>query len=245
MNTFGKIKSKLLTRLTESYSSNNKNEMKELLKVIKENKDFKELYLFYEEIENMELSYPDSAQLYVETVEPLLIERAESVKKLCQELSTKIGDVKYETNEIYECLDILSQKPNLNNLDQKVTAKKKLIDHLKTKKQITESKDSTYTANENLLHAVLANNFNILYNNTLNENQKEELKNILSLSNEDVELKMKELKESILTKVDSLLSESKENELVDKLTNVKNEVNQTKPSKLNYFRLTELKNGLN
>lgn len=245
MNSFGKIKSKILYKLGESYASGNKSDMKSILKTIKENKDFKELYLFYEEIENMELTYPDSAQLYVETVEPLLIERAESVKKLCQELSTKIGDVDYEKSEIYECLDVISQKPNLNNLDQKVVAKKKLIDHLKTKKQITESKDSTYTANENLLHAVLANNFNVLYNNTLDEQSKEKLKNILSLNNDDLSVKVKELSENVLSKVDSLLNESTEKELTEKLTKVKGEIQGMSPTKYNYYRLTQLENGLN
>ena len=52
MNSFGKIKSKILHKLGESYVSGNKSEMKSILKTIKENKDFKEMYLFYEEIEN-------------------------------------------------------------------------------------------------------------------------------------------------------------------------------------------------
>lgn len=244
MNNFGKIKSQILHKLGESYASGNKTEMKTILKTIKENRDFKELYLFYEEIENLELSHPDSAQLYVETVEPLLIEKAQSIKNVCDKLSITIGEAEYEKNEIYECLDILSEKSNLNNLDQKVIAKKKLIDHLKSKKELNESKDSTYTGNENLLHAVLANNFNVLYNNTLDSDSKEKLKTILSLNKEDLNGKIKELSESVLNKVDTLLKGSNEKDLSDKLTKVREEINGMSPTKYNYYRLTQLENGL-
>jgi hypothetical protein len=61
----------------------------------------------------------------------------------------------------------------------------------------------------------------------------------------ETELKseMETLKESLNTKIDSLLTES-DSELHDKLTNVKNDVNESVVSKYNYFRLTELKNNL-
>jgi hypothetical protein len=123
-------------------------------------------------------------------------------------------------------------------------AKKKLVEHLTTKKEIKESQLETYTSNENLLHAVLANNFNVLYTNNLNEEQQEELKTILSISNEDLVSKTTELKESILNKVGSLLSESNDNDLTTKLSKVKDEVQEMDLSKYNYYRLTQLKNGL-
>jgi len=102
----------------------------------------------------------------------------------------------------------------------------------------------TYSQNENLLHAVLANNFNVLYTNNLTEDQQTELKTILSISNEDLVLKTTELKESILNRVGSLLSESNDNDLTTKLSKVKDEVQDMDLSKYNYYRLTQLKNGL-
>jgi hypothetical protein len=148
-------------------------------------------------------------------------------------------------NEIYSSLDVLIENDKLSNIEKKVIAKKKLVEHLTTKKEIKESKDSTLIPNENLLNAVLTNNFNVLYSNTLSEQQKEELKNILSLSHEDVLTKTTELKESIINQVSTLISESNETDLSTKLKKVKDEVNEMFPSKLNYYRLTELKNGLN
>ena len=74
---------------------------------------------------------------------------------------------KFILDEIdHQILDILIEKDSLSNIEKKVNAKKKLVSHLTTKKEIKESKDSTLILNENLLNAVLTNNFNVLYSNT-------------------------------------------------------------------------------
>jgi hypothetical protein len=245
MKKFGVIKTKLLSKLTESYANENKSEIKNILKEIKENKDFKEMYLFYEEIEGKHISDKETAKLYVEGLSTMLVHSKENLDMFCESLDKKLGNIEVTTNELYESLDALTEKDKLNNIEKKVIAKMKLVEHLTTKREITESKDSTLVPNETLLNAVLANNFNVLYTNTLSESQKEELKSILSIPYEELVSKTSELKESVLTKVDSLLVESNDVELKSKLDNVKKEVNDMSPSKYNYYRLTELKNGLN
>ncbi len=245
MNKIGVIKTKILKKLTESYSSQNKNEMKSILNTIKENKEFKEMYLFYEEIENKYFEDKEVAKLYVEELNSILKSKSSNLQSICNSLNEKLGEVEINENELYTTLDTLLENETLNNIDKKVIAKKKLVEHLTTKKEIKESEKSTYSANENLLHTVLANNFNVLYSNTLNESQKEELKNILSMSNDELNTKITELKESILTQVETILTESKDLEFNSKLNSVKNEVQSMDTSKINYYRLTELKNGLN
>ena len=245
MNKFGGIKTKLLNKLTESYAKENKAEIKNILTTIKENKDFKEMYLFYEEIENKYIDDKETAQLFVEGVINILKQQMGELSNFCTSLNKMINVESINENEIYNSLDVLTENDSLSNIEKKVKAKKKLVEHLTTKKEIKESKDSTLIPNENLLNAVLTNNFNVLYSNTLSEQQKEELKNILSLSHEDVLTKTTELKESIISQVSTLISESNETDLSTKLKKVKDEVNEMFPSKLNYYRLTELKNGLN
>jgi len=248
MNKFGVIKTKMLTKLTESYAKENKKEVKDLLNTIKENKDFKEMYLFYEEIENKYIEDKETAKLYVEGLNTYFGQPMGNWNELnvfCESLHSKLGDIEIETNELYESLDILSEKDSLSNIEKKVIAKNKLVNHLTTKKEIQESKDSTLVSNESLLQAVLANNFNVLYSNTLSESQKEELKSILSISYDDLVTKSNELHESILERVSTLISESNDPDLTTKLNKVKDEVNKMTTSKYNYYRLTELKNGLN
>lgn len=244
MNSFGKIKTKILGKLTESYSKNNKSEIKDILKLIKNDNDFKELYLFYEEIEKISLTYPGSAELYLETVEPLLIEKTKNIEKTINKITTLLENVEVEDNELYDLLDVISEKTELKNLDKKVVAKKKLVDYLKTDKTISESHAQPHTTNENLLYNVLVNNFNAVYDGALNEEQKSQLKDIMSLSFDDLTTKTNELKESINNKIENILNESSDDDLKEKLNKVKGEVNNKDTSRLNYFKLIELKNGL-
>lgn len=246
MNRIGIIKSKLLKKLTESYGSNNKSEMKNILKSVVENKEFKEMYLFYEEIENKYFEDKETAKLYVEGIDTSMVkQQVKNLKPFCESLDKKLGDVDVTTNEIYEALDQLVSEDSLSNLEKKIVAKKKLIEHLTTKKSLESiSENKTYTANENLLHAVLVNNFNNLYENTLSKEDKEALKVILDINGEELLTKTSELKETILSKVTNILSESKDADLETKLKSVRSEVTSMTPSKYNYYRLTQLKNGL-
>jgi hypothetical protein len=245
MNKFGVIKTKLLNKLTESYAKENKAEIKNILTTIKENKDFKEMYLFYEEIEGKTISDKETAKLYVEGLSTILVQSKENLNVFCESLNKTLDGTEVVPNEVYEALDTLTESDKLSNVEKKVIAKKKLVEHLTSKKEINESKETTLVPNETLLNAILANNFNVLYSNTLSESQKEELKTILSIPYEDLITKTTELKESIVGQVSTLLSESNDMDLSTKLKAVKDEVTQMYPSRYNYYRLNELKNGLN
>ena len=247
MTKFGVIKSKLLSKLTESYANENKAEIKDILRLVKENKDFKEMYLFYEEIENKYIEDKEIAKLYVEGLNTYFANPNgnKNFEIFCESLDEKMGQIEITKNELYESLDILTEKDSLSNIEKKVIAKKSLFEHLTTKKEAKVNETAPLVTNESLLNTVLASNFNVLYSNTLNEEQKDELKNILNLSNEDIVTKTTELKESVLNQVESIMTESSDLDLKNKLDNVKNEVNSITPSRYNYYRLTELKNGLN
>jgi hypothetical protein len=138
MNKFGVLKSKILKKLTESYSNKNKNEVKDILNTIKENKDFKEMYLFYEEIENKYFDDKEIAKLYVEEIQSVLKDKSDKIASFSKNLNTKLKDVEINENELYSNLDLLVQGENLSNIDKKIIAKKKLVEHLTTKKEIVK-----------------------------------------------------------------------------------------------------------
>jgi hypothetical protein len=241
---FGVLKSKMLNKLTESYSKENKKEIKDILNLIGENKSFKEMYLLYEEFETKYFEDKETAKYYVDELSSALKNKASEIENTSVRINEAIGKVETETNPTYDMLDLLSENDTLLNIDKKVIAKKQLVDFLIAKKDINESAPTVYSKNENLLLAVLSNNFNVLYNNSMNESQKEEFKNIMSLSNEDLKTKTLELQETILTKVGSMLNESNENEMIEKLNAVKKEVSNIIPTKYSYYKLIQLKNGL-
>ena len=246
MSKVGIIKTKLLKKLTESYGSKNKSEIKDIIKTILENKKFKEMYFFYEEIENKYIEDKETAKLYIEGLENMINSQStiNEIVDFCKKLDKKLGDVSSENNELYESLDQLFAKDTLSNIENKVIARKKLVEHLTKKKDVTIKDNEPFTVNESLLYGVLANNFNVLYSNTLNEEQKKDFKDIMSLSNDELVIKTAELKEGINNKIESLLVESNDKEMNEKLNKVKQEVNTKEISRLNYFRLVELKNGL-
>ena len=241
-NTFGKIKTSLLNKLTESYIKQDNKDIKSVLSLINENKDFKELYLLYEDVENKYFEDKETAKFYVDELSKSLNGKANTIKNTIKKLNEHL-DIN-ESNNVYDLLDALLESDNLLNIDSKVKSKIELVKFLTTKKQIVETSTNNYTSNEKLLMTVLSNDFNSYYTKALSESDKTKLKEILSLNNSDIEEKTKDLSENIINKISELLTESNDNELKNKLESVKTEVVNMTPSKYNYFRLLELKNGL-
>lgn len=244
MKKFGELKSKIVKKLSEAYSVEDKKTIKDILTIINKDKKFKETYLFYEQVENLEISYPGSAELYVENIELLLNNQISEIQETCKKLNNLVGDVKVEDNELYNNLDILSENKTLNNLDKRIDAKKKFIEFLKTKKETKTPISESFTTNESLLLSVMTNNFNVLYNNTLSEEDKKEFKSILSLNEGQIVDETKKLKENIFNKIEQLLHKSTDSEFNNKLNSVKNEVTKTDPTKYGFLKLKQLEKGL-
>lgn len=245
MGKFGKTKQVILNKLTDLYSEGNKSGIKKLIKLIKENKEFCEMYVFYDEIEKMHFEDRTLAESYVNNLIGILSEK----NKKIETSGFVINEEVTTSNKIYDLLDILSEKVTLTNLKTIAEAKNELINFLLTPKEIDEKPIENFTLNENLLYAVLVNKFNDTYLNELTEEQQVELQEILKMDFNTLTENVNQLKEEILLKVDNLLSESvgDDNELKsaqDKLNDVKSEVQLVTPSKYNYYRLRELKNGL-
>jgi hypothetical protein len=245
MTNFGELKTKLLTKLTESYTSNKKSEIKDLVKKLKSNKSLVEMYMFYENIENLNITSRDKAKLYVESIEPILIDKMKSLKKEMKEFGKSLKDVVVENTSVYNDLDILSEESNMHNIASKIDARENLINHLisEKKKEVVEP-SPIQIENHSLLNAVLVNNFNIKYEDFLNEEQKGTFNKIVSMTNDELVLEMNTIKKELNNKLDSLLKESTEDSVVSKLNNVKSEVDKSEVTKYNYYKLIELKNGL-
>lgn len=243
MNKFGIIKTKVLQKLTEAYANGNKSEIKEILTLVKSDKDFRDLYLFYEEIENKYFENPEDAKEYLKEIRETLIQRTTDSRSFCESLDKRFNDVKVEENELYSYLDTLAGRRTLKNADRHIIAKNKLVEHLTKKKEVQES-ISNFTENEGLFHAILTNNFNVLYNNTLNEEQKEELKNILTITNEELQSNFQKLKTEVQEKLEKISSEEKNDDLLKKINESKEQLVTMDISKFNYYKLQQLKNGL-
>jgi hypothetical protein len=207
-----------------------------------ENEILKEMYSLYEELETKTFDDKETAQLYVEELSKVLKERHSEVSTVLNQMNESLIDTNVESNKLYESLDRLSTEDKLGNISEKVIAKKFLVEHLTTSKVSDTLKVET-GVNESLLNSVLTNNFNISFDKTLSEEDKTKLKDILSITNEDLNTKFGELKESINGTLDSLVEA--DNGFTSKSDEVKKEINEMTQTKYNLYRLEELLENLN
>jgi hypothetical protein len=245
MTNFGELKTKILTKLTESYTNKKNDEVKDLIKKLKSNKQLSEMYLFYEGVENLNIKTKDKAKLYVESIEPILIEKKISLKKEIKEFGKLVKNIISESNDLYKNLDILSEENTIHNISKKIDARENLINYLTLEKEKeTNDLPPVQIENYSLLNAVLVNNFNIKYADFLNEEQKEVFNKIVSMSNDDLLSEMKNIKTELTEKLDNLINESTDESVLNKLTSVKKEVSNSENTRYQYYKLVELKNGL-
>jgi arsenate reductase-like glutaredoxin family protein len=245
MTNFGELKTKLLTKLTESYTSKNKGEIKELIKKLQSNKNLVEMYVFYEDMEKMTFTSKEKAKLFIESLEPQLIEKSKQLKKDLKEFGKILKDVISEENSLYNDLDVLSEENTIQNIAKKINSREKLINHLiYEKKEINNQPSTVQVENHTLLNAVLVNNFNIKYGDFLNEEQKETFNKIISMSNDELISEMTSIKKELNEKIDTLIKESTDESVSNKLSTVKSEVLNSENNRYQYYKLVELKNGL-
>lgn len=243
MSKFGNLKLRLLNRLTESFTSDNKKEVKDMIKLLKSNKVLAEMYLFYEDIENKYIPNKETATLFVEQVEKLLMERQSNINDICGVLSEAVGEVNVNPNELYDALDTLCEGNTLMNIESKVSAKQSLIKFLISNQPKTIEESVPHTENSTLLNAVLVNNFNNKFSDFMNENEKETFMKITSMTSSELDNEITTLKESISTKIDEMLSENNDSEFKSKLNDVKTQLSEMASTKYDYYRLIQLKDG--
>jgi len=243
MAKIGTLKVNLLHNLTESYITGDKKNVKDIFNLVTENKDFRQLYLFYEEIESMQIEDKALAKLYVENVEKLLKEKVRKVDGYCKELTKKLPKGELNEVEVYSLLDTLTEDDSLKNIDKKIMAREKLVKHLTKKKEISET-TNVYTNNEHLLHFVLVERFNNDFEKMLNEEEKTKLNDILSMSQDDLSSEIASLKEDLEEKLTDMMLNEEEQVVKDKLDNVLKEARDLPVTKYNYYKLQQLKNGL-
>jgi hypothetical protein len=241
---FGKLKCKILSVLSEEYKNNNKENIGKILKLIKEDKNFKELYLFYEDFEKLSIKEPKQ---YLDNLKELLNNKFELVTETSNKIEKLLPkNIEYEYNSIYEGLDLLGIKFDLNNIVKKNESIELLENHLISEKEvIIEEGEINFTTNEKLLKTILVNNFNILYENNLDEAEKKLFKEIISINESDLNNNFNLLKEEILKKLDVIILENNDQFLNEKIKEVKKQVlSNNEVNKLNYLKLKDLSNEI-
>jgi succinate dehydrogenase flavin-adding protein (antitoxin of CptAB toxin-antitoxin module) len=234
---FGVIKTLVENKLIESFKEDSlKSDMRLFNRKLLKNKDFCKMMSIYDNLN-------ENKGLDKETSKYLIDDLSDEFNKI--KLSENIINfVKSWTKGVvvenkYGIIDDLLYG-NLIKPEKKSLAKKAIVESLSKPKTIVEGKKPNVPISSLLK---IANSTAEKYLNTLNESEKNSVKEILTSNDENLKTKFTELKETAIQKIDTIISESDE-ELTKVLMETKERLSNVKPSKKEYIKLLNLTQNL-
>ena len=242
MNTFGKIKTMLEEASVVSYK---KNEFSKYMTVFKnmvlENKDICELYYIYDDLSTNKGLDRDIADDYInENVEYSKVLVSENEKKL-NKLSNWLENIVESTSNNYKNIDTLIYNDSIKNLEKVLESKKQIKNVLIKESVKLENKE---TVNMPLQTMVKMYESTLKSNINLNENEIKEISELKSLSKNEIENEISELKESIISKLKVTLNESKDGELNSTINDTISKISDTEVDHYNLYKLRKLNSDL-
>lgn len=244
MNTFGQIKSNIESILLESYGKPSfKNHMKSFKKNILENKKISEVYYLYDELTNKRGVNKDIIDDYIneclDTIKTILKSEESKLKEINMWVSENTTK---PTNNNYSDIDNIIYNNSVKNLEKILESKNRI------KKSLIET-NNLQSVNEiiNLpissMLKIATYTFNREYEN-ITEEEKNELKQFLSLDKKQLVVEIEKVKESVMDKLTTKLNESTDSELKEKVNQTINKINESEISLVSLYKLRQLELGL-
>jgi hypothetical protein len=243
MSTFGTIKTKIENTASElAKKPSFKRFIFELNSLILKNKDLCELYYIYDDLSSNKGLPSDIVNDYInETVEYSQV-LLESQSKRLKDVSLWINSWNDKEQNNYLDIDNAIYTTGIRNLESILESKKNIkntITKEESKKSVTESinlpiSSMVKIANENLKKEL----------GSLNENDKNQLDEILSLTGEELKENFNEVKKIVLENLKQSLNESVDNDLQNTINKTINKIMDTKCNHYDYYKLKKLSLGL-
>jgi hypothetical protein len=231
--TFGKVKSIIENRLIETYT--NEVEFKKSLKEFKHNvlnnKTMSKLYSLYDQLSTPQgLNETDAKDFLEEGVN--LIQKLLTNVKLPKTLSESVENK-------YSDIDSLVYTNKLNLLER-VNSKKNIVSVLtSTKEVVKESINIPLKSMVKIANQTLTN-----YIENLDESSKKEFIQLMSEDTKTLEGKFETIRESAITKLNTLLEKEEEFELKTKLSETIDRLKAEKFDQLNFLKLKTLEESI-
>jgi len=231
--TFGKVKSIIENRLIETYT--NEVEFKKSLKEFKHNvlnnKTMSKLYSLYDQLSTPQgLNETDAKDFLEEGVS--LIQKLLTNVKLPKTLSESVENK-------YSDIDSLVYTNKLNLLER-VNSKKNIVSVLtSTKEVMKESINIPLKSMVRIANQTLTN-----YIENLDESSKKEFIQLMSEDTKTLEGKFETIRESTITKLNTLLEKEEEFELKTKLSETIDRLKAEKFDQLNFLKLKTLEESI-
>jgi hypothetical protein len=230
--TFGQVKSIIENSLIESYK--NEREFKQSLREFKHNvlsnKTMSKVYSLYDQLSTPQgLSESDAKDYLEEGVN--LIQKLLGGIKLPKTISESVNE--------YSDIDTLVYL-NKISLSERVSAKKNIVKVLTSeKKTVKESINIPIKSMVNIANQTLRN-----YIENLSENEKKEFFQIISEDTKTLETKFETLRESTISKLNTILENEKEFEVKTKISETIDRIKNEKFDQLNFLKLKNLENSI-
>lgn len=244
MNTFGQIKSNIESLLSESYGKPSfKNHMKSFKKNILENKKLAEAYYLYDELSKKKGMNKDILDDYVnesfDTLKSILKSQESKLKEVNMWVSENLTN---SVDNSYSDIDTVIYNTSVKNLEKVLESKNRI------KKTLGESvKPKTVNETVNLplstMLKISTNTFNKEYKN-ISEEEKNELKQLLSLDKKQLIEEIEKSKSVVIEKLTTKLNESTDDELTEKVNQTISKINESEISLVSLYKLRQLETGL-
>tara|TARA_R110002167_G_scaffold291838_1_gene496607 strand:- start:7 stop:750 length:744 start_codon:yes stop_codon:yes gene_type:complete len=247
MKGFAKYKQSIDSILENSYED--KDKFKKNLSVImgtmKFSKQLREFFVLYNEIESKKFENTNLSRDYITEAVKHLKENKDglkSVTKILDSVIEKRKDLCVEsTNLIYHNIDAMVFSGGVLNLEGVIKSRNFLTESMvgEKKKAIVMESDSK------ILSQIISKKYQEEYGTALNESERVILKNTLLMSEDTLNNEYDNVKEIALNTLNNIIGESKDESLLVKLTEVKNEILTLQKSKSSYIRVRGLLEDLN
>ena len=238
MVKFGVLKSKIEKVLVESYSNNTfKEELKRFKVNVLDDKNISRLFYLYDELNSKRGMNDFIANDYIKECITIYENTINKVKtKDIQKLKKWVGSVK-STND-YENIDNLFSNDVLT-IESKIKSKKIIKESLTKPRPISKE----YVSLPLSTMVSIANKTISNYVDSLNESEKKELMEFLYTDDKSLENDFKEIKISIINKLNTL-KEGTDSETLSRIDETIKKVSSEKCDKFNLFKLNKLRETL-
>ena len=232
---FGLIKSKIETKLVESYKKDSFNtEIKMFKKLVLENKEVSKMFYLYDEL-SKEKGYEKSfADDYLnECID--LIERVRIDKKSISLLESWLKDVKSENH--YKDIDTVVIK-NTVVVENIINSKNTIINNLVKKKDLNKIINVSYDTMVEVANNTLKN-----YLETISESELKEIKKYSTLTQSELDKRYEVVSEMVIEKLENL-STSSDSTTKTKITETIEKIKTDKIDSVSLFKLKSLNETL-
>jgi hypothetical protein len=231
--TFGEVKSIIEESLIESYKDqkNFKKVMNEFHQNVLTNKSISKLYSLYDDLTSEKGMSESDAKEYLE----------EGVKLIQTILgSSKLPKFSSKTiNNKYSDLDNIVYTKTLN-ISERIKSKKTLVETLKkSPNKVNESINIPLKSMVSVANQTLKS-----YIDTMDENTKKDFLKVVTGNPKELETEFTTIKESAITKLQTILESESEFELKTKISETIDKIKGEEFNQMNYVRISSLEKSI-